>query len=305
MMRRANRKTSGEMLRLEARPGHVGSASAHHPESNSGVLKHTLCAIVLLSMVLFTKRALADAAIDPDRAVVIDLHRPWLDGANWDQNTPPAVYGVDATLDAPRFTVVDANAQSLWVDRFALPVDVAKYPIISIKYRAQNASKDAAYLLRLVTEKDGNRNRVDVFKGSDLVADGQEHELKQDLRELNADGSLTTFGIGLKTDAAPATIDLLEVKFSAEGASDKLKDDAPITIHVTDQADAPIVGAKVIVDAERANFARSGVTDNSGSITIAPLANEVSKHMVRVEKEGMLTVEVPNAATESGPGAGD
>ena len=41
--------------------------------------------------------------------MIVDLHRPWLDGANWDQNTPPAVYGVDATRDEPRFSVIDPN----------------------------------------------------------------------------------------------------------------------------------------------------------------------------------------------------
>src|SRR3954471_18163894 len=96
---------------------------------------------------LCTAQVQADSPA-PEQAVVMDLHRPWLDGANWDSNTPPAVYGVDATRDEPRFTVVDPSALSLWVYRYALPVDVAKYPILTISYRAKNASKDAAYVLR-------------------------------------------------------------------------------------------------------------------------------------------------------------
>ena len=167
--------------------------------------------------ILLAPLALADTLPAPEQAVVVDLHRPWLDGANWDNNTPPSVYGVDATLDTPRFTIVDSNALSLWVYRFALPIDLAKYPTIMLRYRAKGTSKDADYVLRLVSEKDGNRNRFNAFKGSDLVADGQEHVLTQDLRELGADGALTTFGIGFHTDSAAGISGTAGIEiFSAE-----------------------------------------------------------------------------------------
>src|SRR5205809_173547 len=87
-----------------------------------------------------------------------------------------------------------------------------------MKYRARNASKTAPYVLRLVTGSEGGRTRVDVGQASDLICDEQVHELRQDLRELNADGALNTFGIGLKTDDQPAYIDLVELKLSAAGA---------------------------------------------------------------------------------------
>src|SRR3954447_25724779 len=107
-------------------------------------------------------RAAAAETIEPEKAVVIDLHRPWLDGANWDSNAPPIVYGVDATRDEPRFSVVDQNTHCLWVYRFALPIEIEKYPILTMKYRAKNASKNAPYILRLVTGSGGGaRTRVD------------------------------------------------------------------------------------------------------------------------------------------------
>src|SRR4051812_20163547 len=224
-----------EMFCLNPTP--VGCASAHHHVT--GVLKHTLRALLLI-LAFIVSSARADSPA-PEQAVVMDLHRPWLDGANWDQNTPPAVYGVDATRDEPRFSVVDPNALSLWVYRFALPIDIAKYPILTMKYRAKGASKTAPYVLRLVTGSEGGRNRVDVGQASDLICDEQVHELRQDLRELNADGSLNTFGIGLKTDDQPAYIDLVEVKLSAAGAVEKPKEETPVKIRVTDNADKPIV----------------------------------------------------------------
>src|SRR5581483_10917334 len=110
----------------------------------------------------------------------------------------------------------------------------------------------------------------------------------------------TTFGLALSTDDQPATIDLTDLRFSAETPVEKLKEDAPIRIRVTDADDKPVSGARVTVDAERANFARSAQTDLGGEASITPLVNEQQKHMIRVEREGYLTIEVPNAASESG-----
>src|SRR3954464_13268369 len=142
--------------------------------------------IFLAAMV--SLRAVAEP-IEPEKVVVIDLPRPWLDrprpwlgGANWDSNSPPVVYGVDATRDEPRFSVVDPNALSLWVYRFALPIQIEKCPILTMKYRAKNASKTAPYVLRLVTGAGAGRTRMDVGQASDLICDEQVHELKQDLR---------------------------------------------------------------------------------------------------------------------------
>jgi hypothetical protein len=249
---------------------------------------------------LFAQFVSAEPLPTPEQAIVVDLHRPWLDGANWDNNTPPNVYGVDATLDTPRFSIVDPNAQSLWVYRFALPIDLTKYPTISLKYRAHGTNKDGEYVLRLVSEKDGSRNRFNAFKGSDLVADGQEHVLTQDLHEAGGDGNLTTFGIGFRSDAGAGTLELLDLRFTASGSPEKLKQDSPIKVRVTDMNDAPISGATVTLDAERANFAQSGKTDSSGDATVTPILNEQQKHMLRVEKVGYLTMEVPNAVSESG-----
>src|SRR5262245_38437766 len=120
-------------------------------------------ATALLVLCLLTFSVSADLPA-PEQSIVIDLHRPWLDGANWDQNPPPTVYGVDATLDEPRFSIVDPNAQCLWVYRFALPIDLAKFPVMTMKYRAKGASKEAPYVLRLIAGAGGARNRVDVFK---------------------------------------------------------------------------------------------------------------------------------------------
>ncbi len=236
----------------------------------------------------------------PEQSVILDLHRPWLDAANADGNTPPVVYGLDGTSDEARFMVVDANALALWNYHLALPIDLAKYPILTMKYRAKNFSKDAEYVLRL--EAGDNRTRVNVWKGTDIADDEQPHELKQDLRELNPDGALGSLGIGLKSGAQSAYIEVLELKFSVPDgtAATNLKNEPPLRFHLADLKDKPIAGAKVIVDAERSNFAHSAQTDQNGDVSVPPLANESQKHMVRVEKAGYATIEVANAVSESG-----
>jgi hypothetical protein len=244
-----------------------------------------------------------EANIPPEQAVVIDLHRPWVDGARWDNNTAPVVYGVDETVAEPRFTLADPNANCLWVYRLALPIEVKKYPMLSMKYRALNASKAAAYVLRMVFSNGDAKSRADAWNGADLIADGQEHELDEDLRTVNnGNPDVFNFGIGLKTDVAAATFDLVELKFSAasDSPNEKPKDDLPVRMRVVDGDGHPLSDAKVIIDAERANFARVGQTDKSGYVSITPLLNESAHHMVRAEKAGYLTVENVDTSSESG-----
>ena len=106
----------------------------------------------------------------------------------------------------------------------------------------------------------------------------------------------------MKTDQVAASVDLVELKFSAaaDSANEKLKDDLPVRVRVVDGEGNPLANAKVILDAERANFARSGNTDKDGFATVTPLLNEAGNHMVRVEKDGYLTVENTETASESG-----
>ena len=63
----------------------------------------------------------------------------------------------------------------------------------------------------------------------------------------------------------------------------------------------PLAGAKVIVDAERSNFARDGKTSDKGEVILTPHGQRVQqKHMLRVEKDGYLPIEVSNVVAELG-----
>src|SRR5207247_6318870 len=98
-------------------------------------------------------------------------------------------------------------------------------------------------------------------------------------------------------EQAPATFELVSLTFSVpeDAKPEKYKEDAPIIVKLVDNQDKPLAGAKVTVDAERTNFARPAVTDANGQATITPLGNETSRHSVRLEKSGILTIDHADA----------
>src|SRR4029078_1933716 len=69
----------------------------------------------------------------------------------------------------------------------------------------------------------------------------------------------------------------------------EVKDDNALQIAVTDKDGQPIKGAKVTVDAERKDAARSGETDDKGEVSITPREPESGAHAVQVEAEGKAT----------------
>jgi hypothetical protein len=250
--------------------------------------------------------------VSPAQAVVFEVNRPWLTAADWDSNTPPAAFGMqtihepgDAPAGHPRFSVVDANAKSLWVYRAGTPVDLQKYPILSIRYEAWNTNPNASYVLRLVHGTGGeDKTLMHVFKGSELVADGQQHELAKDLRELNAANSLLVIGVGLSSnEQGNASFDLLDLRLSAppDAPNDAPPNEQAIPFLVVDLAGAPVRQARLTLDAERRNFARSARSRDDGTARVRPVGNESGKHMLRVEGEMLVPVELSGLEAPTDP----
>jgi uncharacterized GH25 family protein len=224
-----------------------------------------------------------------EKAIVLDIHRPWLAGPMWDGNEPPKAYGENLDLPQPRFTVVDAGAKGFWLYKPLWPIDLSRYPILKIKYRAKNTNPKDGYVLRLV-----QGDVLQVLKSDELVADGELHEFVKDLRELNAERKLTNIGIWVNAgEKGNATFDLAGLAFYAPDDSpvEALGKLSPQPFVIKGPDDKPIAGAKVTVDAERANFAQSGTTDADGKVSITPLTQWVNFHSVRVEKDGMYPIE--------------
>ncbi len=97
--------------------------------------------------------------------------------------------------------------------------------------------------------------------------------------------------------------DVLDLRFEAATDSNVAVslDEKAITMHVVDVEGKPVEGATVIVDAERSNWARSALTDKSGSASVQPYVTKTRRHMIRVIKQGMVPVEVRDLPGTPGP----
>ncbi len=225
----------------------------------------------------------------PEKAIVLDIHRPWLTGPMWDGNEPPKAYGENLDLLEPRFTVVDANAKSFWLYKPGMPIDLAKYPILKLKYRATNTQTQGdGYVLRLV-----QGDVLQVLKSSELTADGKVHEYTKDLREVGGQRKLTNIGFWVNAgEKGNATFDLVGLTFAApdDAPVEKIADDNAVTVILTSDG-KPVSGAKVTLDGERVNYARSGVTDAEGRVTFNSRAADDDLHIVHVEKDGLYPID--------------
>jgi hypothetical protein len=232
----------------------------------------------------------ANEALPPqEKAVVLDIHRPWLAGPMWDGNEPPKAYGENLNLPEPRFTVIDANTKSFWLYKPALPIDLSKYPILKIRYRATNTQTQGdGYVLRLV-----QGDVLQVLKSTELTADGKVHEFTKDLREIGGQRKLTNIGMWVNAgEKGNASFDLVGLMFAApdDAPLEKIKDVNAITVTVT-SSDKPVSGAKVTLDGERQNFSRSGTTDGEGHVTINLRELPDDLHLVHVEKDGLYPTD--------------
>jgi hypothetical protein len=87
-----------------------------------------------------------------------------------------------------------------------------------LKYRASNLAKKDQYGLWLDDGTGRRGNGLEVFKLSQLIADGEFHELRADLRTLKPAGNINGMAVGVFCgDKAPAIFELLGVRFDPPG----------------------------------------------------------------------------------------
>ena len=185
----------------------------------------------------------------PEKAVVLDIHRPWLAGPGWDGVERPKAYGANLDLPEPRFTVIDANAKGYWFYRLAWPIDLDRYPICKIQYRARNVDTANDYVLHLTA----TGGAFHLMKSTDVVADGNVHEFQTDFREQYVQGKLATIGFWVNSgEKGNASFDLIGMSFTAldNAPATDLHEGEPQKFVVKGEDDKPIAGAKVTVDAE-------------------------------------------------------
>ncbi|HCD34516.1 MAG TPA: hypothetical protein DER01_19055 [Phycisphaerales bacterium] len=251
--------------------------------------------------------------LSPEQAVVIDPNIIFsISNCAMGSHTD---YAWTQTIDGhPRFTVAWPNHRHVWPSFNFMQVDPKVYPILVMTYRAKNTVQNSFwdYHIDLFSKTEKYRSpyrgiRPDVpTVGMPLVADGQLREYRVDTRTCQfkpGDGITPTnpyYSIWFGTRSGqqvPATFDFVGLRFESTDQTrpqTAYADDVPISVRVVDQTGLPINNAKVVVDAQRLNFARSDMTNKEGLATITPLKNEVDQHMIRVEKDGFVTTEFFN-----------
>ena len=252
----------------------------------------------MVALVLCTQ-ADANAGVSSDRlppaaeAVVLRPDVFWRSmrspGPSWTNRAAVELYA-----DLPLFRVANPDSRHEWSYRFAVPVPRMRYPMVSISYRASGlAALDEAFL-RLDDGRGQAYSQWSLFRSSELIADGQLHTLRRDLREHTQGDRIDGIYLSLHSAAdQEAWLEVTDLRFEAEAApSAKVKRSAPMTIRVRDAEGAPVHGAKVTMDAERLNWAQSQSTEGDmAEVEIAPRVTETGKHMVRVAKAEFVTVE--------------
>lgn len=243
----------------------------------------------------YTEDIKEEKGIPPERGVVLYVNRKWA-SRHWAGDMRAKSISLYMEKDFPRFTVGETGLRSVWTYYLDLPVDFKLYPIAVLKYRAKNIHITSDnYVIWLDDGTGPDYGGLVVFKSKELMPDGSIHELRKDLREFNPKGAIRGIALGVMCgDKTPAVFDLVGISFEAPADAkpkEDLKEDTFLNVLVVDSEGRPLNGAKVIIDAERKNFARSAMTDNSGICKIKPLVNDASKHMLRIEMEDMVSIE--------------
>jgi len=239
----------------------------------------------------------------PERAVALRIDRYWLPARRAGVLQSEAIaHKVQDGIAT--FVVGEPHRGACWTMELQEPVDFLRYPIVVVRYRATNTDEQQGRTAVWLDDGTGpNFAGVNVFSSEELLPDGQVHVLRKDLRELSPRGPIRGIALFVWSGrSSPAVIELLAVGFHGlpDAAPEPLRQDDAIAAAVFDPQGKPLEGARVIVDAERKNFARSALTDESGTATVTPLRNEAHTHMLRVEMEGMVPVEYPDIAHAKG-----
>jgi len=232
-----------------------------------------------------------ESKLPPEQAVVIGPNLFW-QSTGWATFLDTGVVAMDDTSGWPRVVMGVPWSMHIWRYGLVIPVDLQRYPIGVMTYRARNIWPDEGYVI-YYAETSGHF--LELFRNEELIDDGQVHELRKDVREYESKGQIDALALSIRSGMkVPAEFELLGLRF--EHAADALavempKDDKPIALRVVDPKVQPVEGATVTVDAERPNWARSALTDKDGRATVTPLANDAGKHMLRVSKPGFVAVE--------------
>lgn len=138
----------------------------------------------------------------------------WAPSPNWTPR-PPARHAEQITAVGFRGTIEGERRSMRWSSQLSRPIDFAKLPYVTVRYRAKGEFGPSGYVFYLgANDKDGQRKSVYAMQPGDVVADGRWHVFSQRL-----EGKEVTTGavaVGIDAISPQAELELDYVQFSSQ-----------------------------------------------------------------------------------------
>ncbi len=234
------------------------------------------------------------AGIPLDDAMVLDPAGPWWSRHYANQPSSAGVIGLDQESGFPRMTVADPGKYGIWRRSLVIPIDLPRYPVLVVAYRATGILASDRTVLELDRQ---HRAGLAILSNRELQADGEIHEVVLDLREDAESHRESLSSITLMPQCRgpePAVFELLGLRFESDRQlppAEKVAEDQ-ITIQAIDRDGKPVAGATVTADPDWLNLARTTTTDAEGKATLAVANTPGAAHSLRLTKPGMAVTEI-------------
>ncbi len=237
-----------------------------------------------------------------DRVIQINPQAPWL-ATGWSGPLDTGSGRIEHRGAATRFVVDEPLRRKVWICEFPWTIDPQRYPVLVMRYMARNTlspedSTNEPYAIWLADGFQTLGGGLKVATTHDLIADGQEHELRVDVLAMSPVGPLQRVAMGLMSGReGHAVLEVRELRFESRGG---VEADAGVAtrrsvvrVRVVDEQGRPTPDAEITLDAEVLNAASRTITDAQGAATvIGQYRPEAAQRSVTVTAPGMVPARV-------------
>ncbi len=246
-------------------------------------------AFILLALAMILTPAAVAAPLPPDKAVLLDF--AWL--------SPPMISPSSAWGDVVRVGDVIRLAsrpgatqpQFAWSLRYPVPAE--EYPTVVLRYRASRIGQANLPVLAVETSQG---QAIPIAQAQDLLQDGSVRELRKQIGKVPPGTMISRFIFALPP--AVARLDIIELRFEADGAAPKVPIAQQVQLVVVDEYNQPVVNADVIIGPlERINWQARGRTDANGRLMLSVVSPGASGTAA-----GLLGLAQPAEAAVMRPG---
>jgi len=257
---------------------------------DTGLLTHAGENIEDIKVVIRTFPESSDMqAMPPHKGVVLETHKAfaWPSSSHLSLNLSLVnKTSVHTKNSATIFTLSKKDSHWAWERHFGTALESDRYPIVVLRYCAKNLTSSDKNNIWLDSEQGG----INLIKHNEIISDGEIHEIRKDLRELNA-GKTNIIGVDLSIESGeelPASYELISLRFEPAPGTQPipLGESKPVKIALTANSGKPVQEAKVSIDYDWINLAKSDTTDAQGMVTITPFDIKSESRSLKIEKDG-------------------